>query len=336
MKKNWRYPPPILPSKFDHEQLAPVNLEFYWNGTHCDIFPLFFKLHTPLLHAVLRQFSFDERKLLHDVYDIPMNEGVEESSGLLGKIKKIYTEDEVSGIFNFIKKVTGDDGEKNLDPSPDEMAEEEAQISVAQRLQELSERSWLKRENIFAFYLEHPKDSLGLFDQQEEKELRQNNIVLHCIYELLTLCEEPCMTGTAHPLMGQGLGSAFKKDYSHLLIAYACRESCISGYQLLYLESVIRQFHLDPQWFQETLEKCLEYSTSQRKNEIFEIISSCSLLDKNYNPILLEDCLALNLLCDPKTVQGDKIQLPQSLCKDKQKRSNLSQEIKNKLRGVSL
>lgn len=335
MKKNLRHPPPILPRISNREHLAPVNLEFYWNGTDCDIFPLFFKLREPLLQAVLRQYSIDERKLLHDVYDIPMNEGMDESSGFFGKIKKIYNEDEVSGIFNFIKKVAVEDTEKNLDPPPDEVYEEES-ISIAQRLQELSGTNWLKRENIYSFYLDHPKDDLGLFDQKEEKELKQNNIVLHCIYELLTLCEEPSMTGTPHPFMGRGLDSDFKKDYSHLLIAYACRESCISGYQLHYLESIIRQFHLDSQWFQEILEKCLEYTTEQRKDEIFEIISSCSLLDKNYYLILLEDCLALNLLCDPKTVQGDKTQLPQSLCKDKQQRSNLSQEIKNKLRGVSL
>lgn len=303
MKKKLRYPPNFLPPLQKNEHIIQKALEFHWDGEKTVFFPQFLKLSDTMLSAVLYQFSDEERKLLQSKCNIPWEETKPSLFGI--KIKKAFN-------IEF-----------------DNYSSNEENEEIADVLCKLSKENFTIG-NVIPFYL----NDLSSFIQGEGNRSDKYKAIVDCIFELLALCKEADMDGEPHNYAGQEFTKKAKEDYCHLLIAYACREYCISAYQLHYLECIVRQFCIQPQWFQETLRCCLDYNAEERKDNIFEIIDNYSRLDDKYTTVLLEDCLALEILCNHERSKSDKVDLPKFLCKDKKYRKELKQIIKHKLEGA--
>lgn len=320
--------------------LAPLMVEYHWNGTNCDFFPPDVKLKEPLLQAVLRQFSKEERSLLQEYFQIPWD--VDGGATLMDKLKNLRIEEEAKTVFRFLKKWSGDDngtefqeerGEK-VPPTSDPL-----HIPTFQENQDIATRLQLFYQENFhqipVLLPIHWKQESRVWNPNDTttKEEKQRNQGLQCLFELLALCQEAQMEEMPHPLVGRAVKFKERQDYCHFLMVYTCGESTISGYQLHYLEQLSRQFHLSSQWFLEALTSCLKLDHTER---ISALIVQYALYESEIHPILLEDAITLDLLGDPKKIKGDKGNLPRYLCKNQEQRNHEIEQIKNKRLGVTL
>lgn len=343
-------PPPHTPSTNfrDNSSLAPLMLEYHWNGTNCDFFPLNFKLVEPFIQGVLRQFSSEERILLQDYFQIPWE--WESGTSLMDKLKNLRLEEEAKTVFRFLKKLSGDDSSSDRDSDNDTVDEPESvekvpptgitldipefqeNLDIATRLYILYQSNLARIPALPPF---HWKQENHVWDNDDSatKDEKNYSQALHCLYELLALCQEAEMEGSPHPLVGNAKKFTKRQDYCRLLMVYACHESSISGYQLHYLEQLCRQFHLSHHWYLETLTSCLTMDNKERMSAVLE---QYAVFDGEIHSILLEDAITLDLLSDPKKVKADKVNLPRYMCKNQKQRNEQIEQIKNKRLGATL